>query len=261
MNEAVSVFSGPTPRVHRIALDRPWVWLACGWQDLRRTPKVSLAYGFVFTLLGFLILGGLWLLDFFYLILPLTAGFMLLGPILAVGLYEVSRRQGEGETATLAQAVTAIGRNASQIALMGVALMLFLLAWIRLATLIFAVFYSYRPPGLDNFVTEVFLSPQVIPFLLVGTTVGAVLAVVVFAISAISIPMLLDRPEANVVTAMATSVQAVRLNYKAMAIWAALIVLFSAAGLVTLYIGLIVAMPLIGHATWYAYRDMVTYES
>ena len=261
MSEAVPVFSGPGPKIQPITLDRPWVWLARGWQDLRCAPKVGLAYGCVFTVLGFLILGGLWLLELFYLVFPLTAGFILLGPILAVGLYEVSRRQESGEIATLAQAVTAIRRNTSQIALMGVVLMLFLLVWIRIATLIFAIFYSHTPPGLENFVTSVLLSPQVIPFLLFGTAVGAVLAVAVFAISAVSIPMLLDRPETNVVTAMATSVEAVRLNAKPMAVWAALIVLFTAAGLATFYIGLIVAMPLIGHATWHAYRDMVAFDA
>ena len=86
---------------------------------------------------------------------------------------------------------------------------------------------------------------------------GLVLAALVFAISAVSVPMLLDRPEANVITAIATSFVAVRENLPAMALWAALIVVFIGAGLVTLYIGLIVTLPLIGHATWHAYEDLV----
>lgn len=260
MSDTVTVFGGPAPRIHRIAVDRPWVWLACGWQDMRRTPSVSITYGLIFTLLGFILLGALWFTGLFYIVLPLSAGFILMGPILAVGLYEVSRRQGEGERASLGEAVRAIQRNTSQITLMGVALMLFLLAWIRLATLIFALFFSHTPPGLDNFVAEVFFSVDSIPFLIVGVGIGAVLAALVFAISAVSIPMLLDRPEVNVATAIVTSIEAVRQNVIPMAIWAALIVLFTAAGLVTFYVGLIVAMPLIGHATWYAYKDLVTYH-
>ncbi len=260
MSDAVTVFSGPTPHIRRVTVDKPWTWLARGWADMRRASGVSLAYGLVFTVLGFIILGGLWFVDLFYLILPVSAGFMLVGPFLAVGLYETSRRLMAGEPVSLGHALRGLQRNTSQIVLMGVALMLFLLAWIRLATLIFALFFSHAPPRLDNFVVEVFFSVSSIPFLIVGIGVGAVLAVVVFAISAVSIPMLLDRPEVNVATAIVTSVTAVRANIMPMAVWAALVVLFTAAGLVTLYLGLIVAMPLIGHATWHAYRDVVTYE-
>lgn len=262
MSHAVQVFSGPTPLVQPVGAERPWVWLACGWQDMRRAPQVSMAYGLVFTVLGFLLLLFTWLVDLFVLVLPLSAGFMLVGPILAVGLYETSRRHGLDETVTFADAVGAWRRNTSQIALMGVALMLFLLAWIRLATLIYALFFgTAAAPSLQNVVSEALFSASSIPFLIVGTGVGAVLAVLVFAISAVSIPMLLDREETNAVTAIATSFAAVRHNPRTMAVWAALIVLFTAAGLVTFYIGLIVALPLIGHATWYAYKDLVAYET
>ena len=97
------------------------------------------------------------------------------------------------------------------------------------------------------------------PFLAVGFGVGAVLAGLAFCMSAVSIPLLLDRPHDHVVTAIATSFKAVLDNPATMAFWAALIVLFVGAGLLTLYIGLIVALPLIGHASWHAYRDLVTY--
>ena len=127
----------------------------------------------------------------------------------------------------------------------------------RGVALIFALFFSQNPPDPNNFVMDVFFSPEAIPFLAVGVIVGAVLAGLVFAISVVSIPMLLDREEANVFMAIATSFTAVRLNLAPMAVWAALIVLFTGAGLVTAYLGLIVALPLIGHATWHAYRDLV----
>mgnify|MGYP006284897755 FL=1 len=260
MSHAVTVFSGPTPYVHRVPVDRPWIWLGRGWTDLRRAPAASLAYGFVFSLISFVIIGGLWLTDLIYLILPLSAGFMLMGPVLAVGLYEISRRLAANEPVTIAGAVYALQRNASQIALMGVALMLFLLAWIRLATLIFALFFGYSTLGLDNFVAEVFFSAESIPFVLTGTITGGILAALVFAISAVSIPMLLDRPDVNVAVAVVTSINAVRINALPMAVWAALIVLFTAAGLVTAYLGLIVALPLIGHATWHAYKDVISFD-
>lgn len=258
--QAVQVFGGPTPLIQRVGMERPWVWLACGWQDMRRAPAVSLAYGLTFTVLGLVLVLFTWLVDLFVLVLPLSAGFMLVGPILAVGLYETSRRHGLDEPVTFADALGAWRRNTSQIALMGVALMLFLLAWIRLATLIYALFFgTAAAPGLQDVLSEALFSVGSIPFLVVGTATGAVLAVLVFAISVVSIPMLLDREEANAVAAIATSMAAVRHNPQAMAVWAGLIVLFTAAGLVTFYLGLIVALPLIGHASWYAYKDVVAY--
>ena len=261
MSQAVTVFSGPTPYVHRVPIDRPWTWLAQGWADMRKAPGTSLTYGVVFSLLSFIILGVLWLTDMTYLVLPLSAGFILMGPILAVGLYETSRRLANNEPVGLGYALKALQRNTSQIALMGIALMLFLLAWIRIATLIFALFFSHTPPGLDNFVAEVFFSAESIPFLLTGIITGGILAALVFAISAVAIPMLLDRADINVAVAIVTSLNAVRLNILPMTVWAALIVLFTAAGLVTLYLGLIVALPLIGHATWHAYHDTVGFEA
>lgn len=256
MSEAVPVFTSPTPKVRKVGMDRPWTWLAKGWQDLRGAPAVSLGYGLIFALAGFALVATIWLAEVFYLVLPLSAGFMLVGPIVAVGLYEVSRRLEQKEPVSFNAVVVGFRRNPAQIGLMGLALTLFLLFWIRLATLIFALFFSQNPPDPDNFIVEVFLSPESVPFLIVGTGIGAILAGLVFAISAISIPMLLDR-NVNVILAVATSVAAVRHNLWPMALWGALIVLFAGAGLVTAYLGLLVALPLIGHATWHAYKDLV----
>lgn len=255
-SESIPVFAGPSPKVRRIGMDRPWAWLAAGWQDLRGAPGVGLSYGVIFSAAGLVLTAAIWLLDVFYLVLPLGAGFMLMGPILAVGLYEVSRRLGSGEPVGLGLALTAWRRNPAQIALMGLLLMLFLLAWIRIATLIFALFFSQNPPDPNNFIADVFFSGESIPFLVVGSSIGAVLAALVFALSAVSIPMLLDR-DINVITAAVSSFVAVRHNLAPMAVWAGLIVLFTGAGLVTGYLGLIVTLPLIGHATWHAYRDLV----
>ena len=249
------------PQVRKIDLDRPWAWLAAGWRDLREAPGVCLSYGLMFAAAGALLTVMIWVYEVFYLVLPLTAGFMLMGPILAVGLYEVSRRLESGERTALGEALVAWRRNVSQIALMGVALMLFLLAWIRLATIIFAMFFSSNPPRPETalFIEDVFLSIESLPFLIVGTTVGGLLAATVFAISAISIPLLLDR-QVNVITAITTSLSVVQKNFWAMALWAWLIVIFIGVGLATAYVGLMVTVPLIGLATWHAYRDCVTWE-
>ncbi len=250
-----------TPQVRRVDLDRPWAWLAAGWRDMREAPGVCLSYGLLFAAAGALLTALIWFYGVFYLVLPLAAGFMLMGPILAVGLYEVSRRLEGGDTVALGEALGAWRRNVSQIALMGVALMLFLLGWIRLATLIFALFFSSNPPRPETalFINDVFLSVESLPFLIVGTTVGGILAAAVFAVSAVSIPLLLDRP-VNVITAITTSIAVVQKNFWTMALWAWLIVIFIGVGLATAYIGLMVTVPLIGLATWHAYRDSVAWE-
>jgi uncharacterized membrane protein len=258
-NDAPDAIPGPGgsgATIRPVGSEQPWTWLAHGWQDLCRAPSVSLAYGIVFSVAGLVLTGAIWLIDAFYLVLPLAAGFLLMGPILSVGLYEVSRRLAAGEAVSLAAALTAWRKNAVQIALLGLALVLFLMAWMLLAMIIFALFFSDRLPDPANFISEVFFSRESIPFLIVGTGVGAVLATLVFAISAVSIPMLLDR-DVDVLTAVVTSLTAVRGNPGVMAVWAGLIVLFIGAGLVTAYLGLIVTLPLIGHAAWHAYRDLV----
>lgn len=245
------------PAVRQVDKSRPWMWLAAGWADLLKAPKTSLTYGLIFFLAGHAIGFSIWFFDVAYLVLPLSAGFMLLGSILAVGLYDASRRLEQNEPCGFSDTMFAWERNTAQIAYMGLILMLFLLAWIRIATLIFALFFSDNPPRPEQeFIIDVFFSSTSLPFLTTGTIVGAILAVLVFAISAISIPMLLDR-QVTVFTAIVTSVNAVRENSGTMLIWGILIVGFTAAGLVIGFLGLIITMPLIAHATWHAYRECV----
>lgn len=245
----------------KIPLDRPWIWLAKGFSDLRRAPVVSLAYGLVFAAAGYLLIATLWALDWLYLTLPLAAGFMIVGPLFAVGLYEVSRRLQQGEPVGLGTALAAWRRNGSQISLMGMALLLLMFAWLRLAALIFMLFFGLKPPSLDQLVQQTLLSADALPFLIIGGLVGAALSLLAFSISVISIPLLLDRPEANVFTAISTSIQAVKTNPAALLFWGLLIVLFVGAGLATFLLGLIIALPLIGHASWHAYQDLAGTEN
>ena len=259
MAEAVPVGSLHL-QVNKVDLDRPWSWLAAGWQDLTSAPAISLGYGLAFAVVGWLVTFGLWWAGTLYLVLPAAAGFLIIGPILAVGLYEVSRRRHDGRTVSFGDALRAYRTNATQIAFMGVALLLLFFAWVRLAVMIFFLFFGLRPPNPEAFIGTVFFSPESLPFLIIGTAVGAVLSAFAFALSAVSIPLLLDRPRAHVMTAIATSFKAIAENPMTMGFWAVLIVVFMAAGLVTLYFGLIITLPLIGHATWHAYRDITRVE-
>lgn len=263
----VAEFGATSPRIRRIGADRPWVWLGRGWEDLRRAAPVSLLWGFQFAIVG---LGLVWLLHtnrWYNFLFPLIAGFMLLAPILVVGLYKVSKELEAGNKVTSSTPFSAWSDNAGQIGLMGFILGLFFLAWIRFATLLFAIFFGERPPvaygegtpDLRAFFEQFILSAENVPFLVVGTAVGAVLAFVVFSIAAVSVPMLLDKKEANVFEAVATSFRAVSVNFWPMVLWAVLIALFTAAGLALAFIGLTVTLPLIAHASWHAYRDLVGY--
>ena len=260
MAETVPTSSIALPKIRQIDPDQPWRWLAAGWSDLRRAPGVSLTYGLLFVLASIALTALIWVFEQFYLVLPLAAGFMLLGPILAVGLYDVSRRLERNEPVGLGQALSAWRFNGPQIALMGLVLMLFMLAWVRFATILFALFFSDNPPRPETlFLLDVFVSAESLPFLAVGTAIGGLLAAAVFAISAISVPLLVDR-DVNVIAAIITSFEAVRQNFWPMALWAWLIAMFVAAGIATAYLGLLVTLPLIGHATWHAYKALVVWE-
>lgn len=250
-----------TPRVNTVDIDRPWAWLSAGWRDLRRTPGIGLSYGAIYALIGFALTTFLWLSDVLYLSLPIAAMFTFVGPIAAVGLYQVSRNLAAGEPISFAGSLRAWKANPGQIAFMGVALLLFALAWMRIAFLLFMLFFGHAPMAPEALVmVDRILEPGNLDFLIVGTVIGAILCAVAFAISVVSLPMLLDHPESNVIIAIITSLQVVRANFWVMALWAWLIAIFIVVGLATLYLGLIISLPLIAHASWHAYKDLVGWQ-
>lgn len=260
MSDTVAVFPGPRPRINRVPVDQPWVWLAAGWRDLRAAASISLVYGAVPVLAGWLAVCLLLWLELPYFVLPLSAGFFFVGPFIATGLYEVSRRLEARHLVDFELAFFAWRRNPEQIALMGALLLLLHLAWMRLAQLIFAIFEWRTVPSWDRFMDLAWFSLRSLPFLATGVAFGAVLAALAFVVGAFSIPYLLDRRESNLFEAIATSVAAVRLNPKPMLIWAVLIVLLVGLAMIPGLLGLIVVLPLVAHATWHAYRDVVKFE-
>lgn len=249
--------SVPAIRVHGI--DRPWLWVERGWQDVRAIPRLSLLYGLIVAIVSWCLTGILFYSDQFYLLLPMLAGFALIAPFLAGGLYELSRRRLAGLPLSLRGALAGLRRNSGQIGLMGMVLLLLHLAWVRIATLLFTIFFSGGNTHPDAMIAALTTTDAGLLFLVIGTASGGILAIVVFAISAVSIPMLIDR-DVNVILAIKTSVAAVLANWPAMLLWAAIIGFFTLVGLVTFYLGLILLLPLVGHATWHAYRDLVADE-
>lgn len=244
-------------RVRRVATDRPWLWLTAGWRDLMAHKAIGLAYGGVLVLFGWVLALLLFETGAAWAILPATAGFFMLAPLLAAGLYEVSRRRERGEPVTLAHAMAGFRRNGTQLSLIGAVLLLIHLVWVRIAGLLFALFFGLNfAPTLADLPLAMLRSDQLLPFLVVGTGFGFALAAATFAVSAVSIPMLIDR-DVSFLEAVTVSIQAVIENPRPMALWAGLIVVFTGLALAPFFLGLVLAMPLIGHATWHAYRDLV----
>ncbi|MBC6404641.1 MAG: DUF2189 domain-containing protein [Rhodospirillales bacterium] len=260
---AHTVEEADTPKrivVKTIDTEAPWRWLSAGWNDLGKARSVGLTYGFIFSLVSFVLTVGLWVTDNMGFLPPLAAGFMLVAPMLAVGLYETARRIEAGEPVTLGSALVVSTRSPLQLAFMAVLLTVIMLAWMRVALLLFALFMgtNHVPPP-ELLMTELLLTRHGIALLIVGSAVGAVLAMVVFSISVVGVPLLMVR-EVDAFTAIWTSLLTVRHNWTACLLWAWLIALLSAAGIVTFFVGMIVTFPLLGFASWHAYSELVGLE-
>lgn len=245
--------------IRHVDIDQPQKWLIAGIRDFRQAPAVSLAYGLFWVGLSLAVTAGAFMLGLWHWLLPLLAGFMFLGPLVAVGSYGISRKLSEGQTPTLGDAFGAWTSHTGQLAMVGVMLMIFFMAWIRAATLLFALFFGfYVPSPVDLYVT-LFTTPEGLGMLAVGSGVGAVLAFGAFAISVVAIPTLMDR-DLTFMEGIEASIKSVARNFRPMLLWAAILTGCTVVGIVTFYIGLAVILPVLGHATWHAYEDIVGVE-
>ncbi|MCC4116445.1 DUF2189 domain-containing protein [Aromatoleum toluclasticum] len=242
------------PHVRQVEASRPLVWLRMGWDDMLANPGASLSYGLIFAVLGYLILA--YATDMPYLFTAAVSGFFLVGPLAAAGLYELSRRHERGEAAGLIDSLKGLRQHGDHLLYYGAFLAFVLLGWERLSAILFALFYHGDTPDLAHFFRDVFLSGNYVHFVVSYLVVGGALAGLVFALSVVSVPMLMDR-SSDMVTAMMTSARAVGFNLGAMAVWAALIVALIGLGFATMMIGMVLLLPLVGHATWHAYKDLV----
>lgn len=231
-------------------------WLSAGWRDLMVRPLTSLAYGFLVFLVSIAIVWGLIAFGWDYILFPAFAGFMVVGPLLAIGLYEKSRRIEAGERVSLASMIFVHPKSNGQILFTGVLLCLLMLLWMRSAVIIYALFFGLLPfPGLDHIAPMLFTTPTGWAMLFVGSLVGGLFASFSFAISAFSIPMQLEN-RVDALTAMGTSTALVWNNLPVMLTWGAIVLMLFLISLATGLIGLIVVFPLLGHSTWHAYRAM-----
>lgn len=242
------------PRVRSVSMNAPWRWMRKGVADLRAAPGTSLFYGGVLAAMGFIL--GRFVGQAAYE-LAFVTGFLLVGPYLAMGLYDVSRRLERGERVALRSTLLAGRSNAPAIGFYALILALLMAVWIRVSVVVVALFFEGGMPTIETLVRDIAASESGIVFLLVYLAAGSGFALLVFSTSAMSLPMLLDRPHMDTLTAMISSFNALRLNFVPMLLWAAVIVILVAAGFATFYLGLIVVLPVIGHATWHAYRESI----
>ncbi|MCG7927634.1 MAG: DUF2189 domain-containing protein [Candidatus Thiodiazotropha taylori] len=244
-------------QVRDISTDHPWRWLSAGWQDIKAAPAQSLGYGLVLTIISYLITISVVTSGLFFLFPQILAGFFLIAPLLAIGLYALSRQLEAGEVPSLRMGMRQVWSNSFHMFNMGLVLIVSLIAWVTLAQLIVALtFTGITPATWQGFLTSLFGSWEGLQLLVIGVSCGAVIAFVIFSISAVSIPMMLDR-NSNVFDDIQTSWNAVRYNFLPMLLWAAILVTIIIAGFVTLFVGLVFLFPLAAHATWHAYRDLV----
>ena len=231
-------------------------WLRAGWKDFRVHSGPSIAYGVLVFVISLAIVGGLFRLGWDYILFPSLAGFMVVGPIIATGLYEKSRRIAAGEPVSLSRMIFVQPRSGPQILFTGVLLCLLMLLWMRAAVIVYALFFGLLPfPGLSHVSSMLFMTPTGWAMLVVGAVIGALFAALSFAISAYSIPMLLEE-RVDALTAMGTSVAVVGQNLRPMLAWGAIVLGLFLLGLATGLIGLIVVFPVLGHGTWHAYRAL-----
>ena len=241
------------PPIRRVPARQPLLWIAEGIRDLHGNFVESLAYGAIVAAIGW----AIWT----YAAgrpQPFTAsitGFFLLAPLLAAGLYEISRRHEQGLDTGFGESLQGWRRSGGALAEYGLELVIVAIFWERLSAILFALLYEGAVPDMEAFYRDVFLSGNYWQLSIVYVAVGGILAIGVFVLSAISIPMLLDR-DVDVYTAMATSLVAVGRNIPAMAVWAALIFVLTVIGFATYMIAMIPIFPVLGHATWHAYRDL-----
>lgn len=242
--------------VNRIKLGQPFTWLAKGWRDIRSAGIYSLRYGLAIVAISGLITWLVWSTNSLFLLPFLVGGFFIVAPPLGIGLYLMSAHLERGEPLSGCSAYQAWKLNQSQVSMVSAGFIMLMNFWFAAIVGLFALLYEGSTPSLDNFFVKVFLSDAGFKFALASLVVGFVLAWCAYAISVITVPMLVDR-QVDGFTAIRFSIKSVLGNMPAMMLWAGLIVLIVGLGIATFYLGLVIALPLIGHASWHAYRDLV----
>jgi uncharacterized membrane protein len=252
-------FGSATPPVIRsIGLSDLRDALRLGWEDFKAVPSHAVILCVIYPVLGIVLFRMVLGHSVLPLLFPLAAGFALLGPFAALGLYELSRRRERGEQASASDALGVL-RAPSFGAMLGLGTMLFALfvTWIATANAIYVAIFGHTPAAsIPDFVSRVLMGPEGWTLIIVGCGVGFLFAVVALCVSVVSFPLMLDR-HAGAIDAIRTSLRAVIKNPFAMAVWGLIVAVLLVIGSLPLFVGLAVVLPVLGHATWHLYRKVV----
>ena len=251
----------PQPIVRRIAMADVTEAFVEGLRDFQAAPLYGLFFGAIYAAGGLMMLAVATRGGVGYLVYPLAAGFALIGPFVATGLYEVSRRRESGEPLSFGAILACVFRQGGrELGWMALVTIFVFIVWMYQVRLLIALFLGVLSfTTLQQFVSVVFTTPEGWVFLAVGHVVGAILAVTLFSLTVVSFPLLLDR-DVDFVTAMIASVRAVALNPAPMLGFAAVVIALTLAALLPLFLGLVVVLPVLGHATWRLYRRVIGWE-
>ena len=248
--------TGPQALMTALGPGAPFRWLAAGWRDLRAHPGIGLFYGTCFWLMA-LILGAVFRAKPEYT-LTIASGCLLVGPFLAMGLYEVSRRRELGLVPELSVSLTCWDSHIRSMGMLILVLIVLELLWGRASLVVFAVFFNTGMPSTTGVINAIF-NAENLEFIGVYLAVGGMFAALVFSTAVVSIPMILDR-DTDAVSAAITSIRVVFSNPGVMLLWGVLITLLITVALLPWGLGLVVIGPLLGHATWHAYRGAVRWQ-
>ncbi len=227
--------------------------LLAGARDMRATGFYGIAYGVIFVAMGYAI--ALLYQQVWQLTMGLTAAFFLMGPFICSGIYELSRQKDQGDAPDLWASLSCWSRNWKSIAFFAAILTFFLIVWLRVSVIVFALFATHNYPNLTDMIRKL-MSMDNIEFLFVWSAVGFVFASLVFAMSVVSMPMMLDR-SADTIESIATSAVTLWNNPGAMLVWALCITVLIGASLIFFLPLLALTAPLVGHTTWRLYQALV----
>lgn len=247
------------PQINRIGVSDVFASLSMGIRDFRAYSLFGIFFGAIYAIGGLFIAIMLFRYHMPWMIIPVAIGFPLVGPFIAVGLYEISRRSSRGEPVTWRGVLTEVFRQRErQMSWMAFVVLFIFWIWIYQVRLLMALFLGFRIPStFEGFVKIVLHTPEGIMFLVVGTIIGAVLAAVLFSATVISMPLLLEY-EVDFITAMLTSMRCVIENPVPMLAFGAIVAGAAILSLFPVFLGLLVVLPIAGHATWHLYRRVLS---
>jgi len=230
-----------------LSMFAPFGWLKKGIADLGRAPQQGLTYGFFMALIMAIVVWLAWAYGSHWFMLAMLGGFVFIAPLSCIGLYAISAQLERGQEPSMARSLrAAFKRHLGNEMIFAIALLIVFLIWARAAVMISIFFPMSAHPQIGDLV----------PYLTIGTAVGAFFAIVTFSVSAFSLPMIMHR-DVDSITAIVTSINAVLRNKLAMMVWLALIVLGLIIGMMTAFVGLIVILPVIGYGAWHGYQETI----